>query len=245
MKIITRPPKLPKPKKAEKFPPVHFSVLHGRVIECFEAKIPVVHGGGVTVRGYGSSWVGTTVHDTFSAWFLDHQTGQQHKIDFGRDYLDMRFGHDATMIWANDQLFAIANHTTGNIKYPGLHRAILPEKNVGSAFVSIVLFLILAVLGWAISMVLTISYLVMVPGHWSQQQPHHPHVYEQSSAASLVGLVFLTVTILLVAVLPVALRARGNAKNRAFNQRQANYLTDTLRQAEEKWIRQYAPPTLR
>ena len=153
MKTITPqlPPKLPKPKKAEEFPPVNFNVLHGRVIECFEGKIPVVHGGGVTVRGYGSSWVGTTIHDTFSAWFVDHQTGQQHKIDFGGDYLDMRYGHDATMLWANGQLFAIANHTTGQLKYPRLNRPILPEKKIGSAFVSIVLFLILGVVGWAIT----------------------------------------------------------------------------------------------
>ena len=69
MKTITPqlPPKLPKlKKKAEEFPPVHFNVLHGRVIECFEATIPIVHGGGATVRRYGGSWVGTTVHDRFS-----------------------------------------------------------------------------------------------------------------------------------------------------------------------------------
>lgn len=239
MKIITRPPKLPKPKKAEKFPPVHFSVLHGRVIECFEAKIPVVHGGGVTVRGYGSSWVGTTVHDTFSAWFLDHQTGQQHKIDFGGDYLNMRLGHDVTMLWANDQLYAINNHTTNRIKYPGLRRAILPEKNVGSAFVSIVLFVILAVLGGLMSLTLTGALLaIAAPGLW---QHHHQH-YELTSTGSFLVLLIVTISTLLVAGVPVALRARGNAKNRAYNQRQANYLTHTLRQTEEKWIRQYAPP---
>jgi hypothetical protein len=67
MKTITpRPPKLPKPKKAEEFPTINIGVLHGRVIECFEAKIPVVRGGGVTVRGYGSSWVGTTVHNVMA-----------------------------------------------------------------------------------------------------------------------------------------------------------------------------------
>ena len=44
----------------------------------------------------------------------------------------MRYGHDVTMLWANDQLYAIANHTTQKIKYPRLHRAILPQKKVGS-----------------------------------------------------------------------------------------------------------------
>jgi hypothetical protein len=231
-----RPPKLP---KTEEFPPINIGVLHGRVIECFEAKIPVVRGGGVTVRGYGSSWVGTTVHDTFSAWFVDHQTGQQHKIDFGGDYLDMRFGHDVTMIWANDQLYAINNHTTNRIKYPGLRRAILPEKNVSSAFVSFVLFLILAVLGGLMSLMLTGALLaIAAPGLW---QHHHQH-YELNSTGSFLVLFIVTISILIIAGVPVALRARGNAKNRAYNQRQANYLTDTLRQAEEKWIRQYAPP---
>jgi hypothetical protein len=248
MKTITprdqRPPKLPKLKKAEEFPPVHFGVLHGRVIECFEAKVPVVHGGGVTVRGYGSSWVGTTVHDTLAAWFVDHQTGQQHKIDFGRDYLDMRYGHDVTMLWANDQLYAVANHTTQKIKYPALNRPILPQKKVGSGVGSIVLFLVLAVLGGIASLVLTISFLMIVPGPWWQQQPHYRHIYEQTSAASLVGLSFMAITILLVAVLPVALRARSNAKNRSFNEKQGNYVSVKLRQAEDLWIRQYAPPRI-
>ena len=91
-------------------------------------------------------------------------------------------------------------------------------------------------------MALAISYIVIVPGPWWQQKPHHPHVYEQSSAANVVALFALTITIGLVAVLPIALRARGNAKNRAYNQRQETYLMDNLRMAEKQWIRQYSPP---
>ena len=243
MKTITPqlPPKLPRPKKAEEFPPVNFGVLHGRVIECFEAKIPIVHGGGATVRGYGGSWVGTTVHDTFSAWFVDHQSGQQHKIDFGSDYLDMRYGHDATLLWANDQLFAIANHTTGQIRYPALHRAILPEKTVGSAFVSLVLFFILALFGGVASFMFVGAFLMIVHGPWSQL---HHHQYQLTQTGSYLGLLIATLSTLIIAGLPIALRARGNAKNRSYNQRQANYLADKLRQAEDQWIRRYVPPRI-
>jgi hypothetical protein len=238
---LPKPPRLPKSKKAEEFPPVHFAVLHGRVIECFEAKIPIVHGGGATVRGYGGSWVGTTVHNTFSAWFVDHQTGQQHKLDFGRDYLDMREGHDATMLWANDQLFAIANHTTGQIKYPRLRRAILPEKNVGLSCFTIAILLILGLIEGAASFVFVGGFLTMVHGPWSQLHHHH---YQLTQTGSVLGLLIATIATLIIGALPFALLARGNAKNRAYNQRQDSYLTDKLRHAEDQWIRQYAPPRI-
>jgi hypothetical protein len=238
---LPKPPKLPKPKMAEEFPPVNFHALHGRVIECFEAKIPVVHGGGVTVRGYGRSWVDTTVHNVLSCWFVDHQTGQQHKIDFGQDYLDMRYGHDVTMLWANDQLYAIANHTTQKIKYPALNRPILPQKKIGSTFGSILLFLILAVLGGIVSIMFTGTFLaIAVPGLW---QHHHQH-YELTSTGSNLVLLVVTISILLVAGLPLGLRARDSAKKRSYNQRQDSYLTDKLRQAEDQWIRQYSPPRI-
>jgi hypothetical protein len=130
----TIPPKLPHPRKGpEGFPPINFTVLHGRVIESFEAKIPVVHGGGATVRtAVPGSAPPFTVSFPAGSWII--RSVSNTKIDFGRDYVDMRFGHDATMLWANEQLFAIANHTTGKIRYPALHWAILPEKKVGSFF---------------------------------------------------------------------------------------------------------------
>jgi hypothetical protein len=231
-----RPPKLP---KAEEFPPINIGVLHGRVIECFEAKIPIVHGGGATVRGYGGSWVGTTVHNELSCWFVNHQTGQQHKIDFGGDYLDMRIGHDVTMLWANDQLYAINNHTTNRIKYPGLRRAILPEKIVGLSFFTVAFLLFLALFEGFASLVFAGLFLTMVHGPWSQLY-HHQYILTQSG--SNLGLLIAVIATVIIGGLPFALLARGNAKNRAYNQRQANYLTDTLRQAEEKWIRRYAPP---
>jgi hypothetical protein len=58
----------------------------GRVVEFFEGKIPIVRGGGLTVRGYESSWVRTDVQDVFSVWLADHQTDQEHKVNFGSDY---------------------------------------------------------------------------------------------------------------------------------------------------------------
>jgi hypothetical protein len=176
-----------------------------------------------------------------SCWFVDHQSGQQHKIDFGSDYLDMRYGHDATMLWANDQLFAIANHTTQKIKYPALNRPILPQKNICSTFGSIVLFLILAVLGGITSITLTGAFLaIAAPGLW---QHHHQH-YELTSTGSNLALLVVTISVLLVAGLPVALRARGNAKKRSYNQRQDTYLSVKLRQAEDQWIRHYVPPRI-
>jgi hypothetical protein len=243
MKTITprdqRPPKLPKPK-AEEFPPVNINVLHGRVIECFEAKIPIVQGGGATVRGYGGSWVGTTVHDTFSAWFVD-QTGEQHKIDFGSDYLDMRYGHDTTMLWANEQLFAIANHTTGKIRYPALHRAILPEKHVGLSFFTIAVLLFLALFEGVILLLFVELFLTSVHGPWSQL---YHHQYQLTQMGSNLGLLIATVATLIIGGLPFALLGRGNAKNRSYNQRQENYLADRLRQAEDQWIRRYVPPRI-
>jgi hypothetical protein len=238
---LPKPPKLPKPKKAEEFPPVNFNVLHGRVIESFEAKIPVVHGGGVTVRGYGRSWVDTTVHNTFSAWFVDHQTGQQHKIDFGQDYLDMRYGHDVTMLWANDQLYAVANHTTGQIKYPRLNRVILPQKSVGLSFFTIAVLLVLALFEGIISLLFAELFLTTVHGPWSQL---HHHQYQLTQVGANLGLLIAIIATVVIGGLPFALLARGNAKNRAYNQRQDNYLTVKLRQAEDQWIRQYAPPRI-
>jgi hypothetical protein len=245
MKTITprdqRPPKLPKLKKAEEFPPVNIAVLHGRVIECFEAKVPVVHGGGVTVRGYGRSWVDTTVHDVLSCWFVDHQTGQQHKIDFGQDYLDMRYGHDVTMLWANDQLYAVANHTTGQIKYPRLHRAIFPQKSVGLSFFTIAVLLVLALFEGIISLLFAELFLTTVHGPWSQL---HHHQYQLTQVGANLGLLIAIIATVVIGGLPFALLARGNAINRAYNQRQDNYLTVKLRQAEDQWIRQYAPPRI-
>jgi hypothetical protein len=245
MKTVTlrnqRPPKLPKPKKAEEFPPVHFNVLHGRVIECFEGKIPVVHGGGVTIRGYGRSWVDTTVHNVLSCWFVDHQSGQQHKIDFGQDYLDMRYGHDATLLWANGQLFAIANHTTGQIKYPRLQRTILPRKNVGLSFFTVAVLLLLALFEGIISLLLAELFLTTVHGPWSQL---HHHQYQLTQAGANLGLLIAIIATVIIGGLPFALLARGNAKNRAYNATQEQYLTDKLCQAEDRWIRQYAPPRI-
>jgi hypothetical protein len=251
---LPKPPRLPKPKKAEKFPPVNFNVLHGRVIESFEAKIPVVHGGGVTVRGYGRSWVDTTVHNTFSAWFVDHQTGQQHKIDFGQDYLDMRYGHDVTMLWANDQLYAIANHTTGQIKYPRLHRAILPGKQVGSILFHIIVLPVLLGLT-ALCLWIALAYTnAAIHGHTRTQRWQygdaavdaafaspkvHPIMHDPTAAA-----IFFIGT-LTIGLTPSILMAVSNNRNRRFNAAQRAYLTYKLHQAEDQWIRKYAPPRLR
>lgn len=40
-----RPPELQFPQKPKEFPPVHPNLLHDRLIECFDGKIPVVYGG--------------------------------------------------------------------------------------------------------------------------------------------------------------------------------------------------------
>jgi hypothetical protein len=251
MKTITpRPPRLPKPKKAEEFPPVNFNVLHGRVIESFEAKIPVVHGGGVTVRGYGRSWVDTTVHNTFSAWFVDHQTGQQHKIDFGQDYLDMRYGHDVTMLWANKQLFAINNHTTNRIKYPALHRPILPDRQVGgffgNLFFHVCVFPMMLVASWyflILFIVLLEKFFMTAP--LSVHHNHMVHHAEPSTALNnpLVMSVFL-LAVALISLVPSVLRLLRNSRNRKYNAAQHEYLTQQLNQAEDQWIRQYSPPRI-
>jgi len=55
----TLPPPLPgqlttvSQRPAEEFAPVNFEAFHGRVVESFEGKIPIVRGGGLTLRGYG------------------------------------------------------------------------------------------------------------------------------------------------------------------------------------------------
>jgi hypothetical protein len=250
---LPKSPKLPKPQKTEEFSPVNFNVLHGRVIECFEAKIPVVRGCGLSVRGYGSSWVGTTVHNVLSCWFVDHQTGQQHKIDFGQDYLDMRYGHDATMLWANDQLYAIANHTTGQIKYPALNRPILPQKKVGSILFHIVALPVLLGLT-ALFLWIGLAYTKAAAHGQSRMQMWeyggtavdaafanpklHPIMHDPAYAA-----IFLIGT-LVVGLTPSILMSVNNHRNRRFNVAQTAYLTYKLRQAEDQWIRHYAPPRI-
>jgi hypothetical protein len=227
-------------------------VLHGRVIECFEAKIPIVHGGGATVRGYGGSWVGTTVHDTFSAWFVDHQSGQQHKIDFGRDYLDMRYGHDATMLWANNQLFAIANHTTNQVRYPALHRAILPEKKVGSFFGNLffhaTVFPMMLVASWYV----LILFLVLFEQLFSAlsnptafSNLHHHTLNHSARFTSLnnpLAMSVFLVAMLVISLVPSVLRVLSNSRNRKYNAAQEVYLTQQLHQAEDRWISRYSPP---
>ena len=61
---LPKPPRLPRPKKTEEFPPINFNVLHGRVIECFEAKIPIVHGGG------GARHLHLEISDSYNSRFL-------------------------------------------------------------------------------------------------------------------------------------------------------------------------------
>jgi hypothetical protein len=192
-----------------------------------------------------------TVHDTFSAWFVDHQTGQQHKIDFGGDYLDMRYGHDATLLWANGQLYAIANHTTGKLKYPTLNRPILPPKKVGSILFHIVV--LPALLGLtALFLWIGLAYTkASVHGHnrvqmWQYGDAAvdaafanpklHPIIHDPTCAA-----IFLIGT-LVVGLTPSILMAINNHRNRHFNAAQTAYLTYKLRQAEDRWIRQYSPP---
>jgi hypothetical protein len=244
---LKNPPPLPRAVKREQFPEVSFQVLHARVIEAFEAKIPVTHGGGYTVRGYGTSWVNTTVRDELSVWLVDHQTGQQHKMDFGSDYLPMRMGHDVTLLWANGQLITIANHTTGQLKHPALHRPILRDKPVGSAWFHVILIPILlfltATFFWVqLAQVHGLIIGMSRPQRWAYTDSvfDHPSLHPLFHSPTLATIFVLGVLALSFA--PSILAARCNRANRQFNLGQRAYLDENLRIAESRWVRQYVPP---
>jgi hypothetical protein len=226
---VKRPPSLSRPASAEPFPPVHFDVLHGRVIEAFEAKVPDTRGGGCTIDGYGRSWVNTTVRDELSVWLVDHQSGQQHKIDFGTDYLPMRYGHDVTLLWANGKLCTIANHTTHQLKHPAMSRLVLQEKKVGSILIPFAIMPFLAVVGGFFTF-----YFTGVAFSLFGAVSHHGEL----SVSFLLLVAFLT---LLVTLTPTGAMLWRRAKNDGYNQRQLSYLDTKVQEAEDRWIRRYVP----
>jgi hypothetical protein len=111
----------------------------------------------------------------------------------------MRVGHDISMLWVNDQLFLIRNHTAQTIKYPRLHSPLLPKKDAGSALLVVLIllfgFLVAAFFGWSIVAD-------------SNPGPHANH--------QLVLIPFQTALSALVIPLPLVLRwaLRCNAYNR-------------------------------
>lgn len=241
------PPPLSRVAMRAKFPEVSFQVLHARVIEAFEAKIPITCGGGYTIRGYGTSWVNTAVRDELSVWLRDHQTGEQHKMDFGSDYLPMRMGHDVTLLWANGQLVTIANHTTGQIKHPALHKPILEGKPVGSVWFHVVLIPILLFLTATFFWVQLAQVHGLIIGmNRSQRWAYtdrvfgHPNLHPLFHSPTLATIFLLGV--LALSFVPSILVAFRNRRNRAFNLYQNQYLDEKLRIAENRWVRQYVPP---
>lgn len=242
------PPPLPRAAKREQFPDVNIHVLHARVIEAFEAKIPITRGGGCTIRGYGTSWVDTAVRDELSVWLRDHQTGAQHKMDFGADFLPMRMGHDVTLLWANGQLVTIANHTTGQLRHPTLRKPILNEMPIiGGVLYHCLLILGLGTLMGALLMVSVPYLLASLHGLRPEQVRHYVDVVTAnlSRHPAVHDPVWRGITMmawLILSVGPSALMMVGNGRRRTFNARQQTYLNDQLRAAEERWIRQYTPP---
>jgi hypothetical protein len=246
-RLQNNPPPLPRAAKRERFPEVSFKVLHARVIEAFEARIPITHGGGYTIRGYGTSWVNTTMRDELSVWLRDHETGQQHKMDFGSDFLPMRMGHDVTLLWANGQLVTIANHTTGQIKYPALNRPILDEKPVCSLWFHVIVIPFLLFFAAAATWTAIPGAVGVAHGLRGERLMRHldrsldvisRHPVMTEPAWSILFVVIVLTT----ALTPSILAARRNRANRRFNLGQRAYLDEKLRTAENRWVRQYVPP---
>ena len=155
------------------------------------------------------------------------------------------------MLWANDQLYAIANHTTAQLKYPRLGRPILPQKQVGGILFHIIMLPLLLGLTALCLWILLAYTTAAIHGRTETQRwrygeaavdaafahPEvHPIMHNPMTAA-----IFIMGT-LSVGLTPSVLMAISNNRNRRYNAAQRAYLTYTLRQAEEKWIRQYAPP---
>jgi hypothetical protein len=229
---LNNPPPLPRAVKREQFPPIQFQVLYGRIVEAFEAKVPVTHGAGYTIRGYGRSWVTTTVRDELSVWLVDHQTGQQHKIDFGADFLPMRVGNDISLLWANGQLVTIVNHTTRQLKHPCPRQPVLPEKKVGSGLAPVLLFPLLLVFGGFASF----CSVALVTSFVAPELIHHQ---QEISRPELIITAVLTA---LFTLLPTIGLIHRNARNARFNGRQQAHVATMVAEAEVRWIKPYQPP---
>jgi hypothetical protein len=52
-----------------------FGVFHGRVIQIMKGKVPIVHGRGYSIEGWGGTRIQTEVIRDGEVWLKNHQTG--------------------------------------------------------------------------------------------------------------------------------------------------------------------------
>jgi uncharacterized membrane protein (DUF485 family) len=149
---------------------LNFTVLHGRVIQTMEGKIPIVSGNGYTVEGWGRTNIRTDVVREGEVWLKDHQTGRDHHFTLGSEYPPMLVGHDVSMLWVNEQRYAIANHNTEKlVSYP-LARAVAPYRSLVSGCATAILVLVVAPVAFLGAMILL---AVLFPGFLHTVAPSH------------------------------------------------------------------------
>src|SRR5260370_14805621 len=120
-----------------------FGVFHGRVTQIMEGKVPIVHGRGYSLDGWGGTRIETDVVRDGEVWLKNHQTGRDHHFKLGSAYPPMLPGHDVTILEVNRQRYAIANHNTRVLQNYSLTLAVGPYKSSISACPTPILALIL------------------------------------------------------------------------------------------------------
>ena len=166
-----------------------FGVIHGRVIQVMEGKVPIVHGRGYSIDGWGGTRIETDVVRDGEVWLKDHQTGRDHHFQLGSEYPPMLPGHDVTILEVNHQRYAVANHNTGVLQKYSLTRAVGPYKSPIGGCVTAILALIVVpiVLVNAVWLLLAlfpgVMYAIAPTHHWTR-----PEVYGQLFKLGTVGI---------------------------------------------------------
>jgi len=166
-----------------------FGVFHGRVIQIMEGKVPIVHGRGYSIDGWGGTRIQTDVVRDGEVWLKDHQTGRDHHFKLGSEYPPMLPGHDVTILEVNRQRYAVANHNTGVLQKYSLTRAVGPYKSAigGCATAILALIVVPVVLINAIWMLVvffpSFVYAIAPTHHWTR-----PEVYGLLFKLIMVGI---------------------------------------------------------
>jgi len=215
---------------------LNFGVFHGRVIQIMEGKIPIVHGRGYSIDGWGGTRIETDVVRDGEVWLKNHETGRDHHFQLGSEYPPMLPGHDVTILEVNHQRYAVANHNSGVLQKYSLTRALGPYKSAIGGCATAILALIIApivlisALGLFDALFPSFLYAIAPAHRWPR-----PEVY---------GLVFK----LIMVGIPVACFATwlfimsSNRKIRAHNAKLDAELRAQLSAAVNQYINAYRPP---
>ena len=219
---------------------LNFQVLHGRVLQVIEDKLPVVHGNGCTLDGWGRTRIRTDVVRAGEVWLRDHQTGRDHHFNLGSEYPPMLVGHDVSMLWVNGEHYATANHHTRAIETYFLSDAVGPYKAETNGWMAAVLALLI---GPAVFFLALFALNAALPNAWSKflHAIEPLHRWTQSEASGLCSTVIwwgVPISALVTWVCYLISKARA----RAHNARLDAELQDALDTAVDQHLRAYRLP---